>query len=197
MKIGIDIDGVLTNYYEAVIDNATKYFYENKIEYKIDQSKYYENEMFNVSDEDIEHFWNQYLPEYAQKLPAKKFATEVISKLKQENEIYIITARNEEGLPKELYGTMKEMVKNWLQCNTIKYDELIFSTGSKLEICKEKNIAIMIEDKESTINELSKYIHVLCFDAPYNQKAEGKNITRVYSWYDILKNIDIIKSNIM
>ena len=103
MKIGIDIDGVLTNYYEAVIDNATKYFYENKIEYKIDQSKYYENEMFNVSDEDIEHFWNQYLPEYAQKLPAKKFATEVISKLKQENEIYIITARNEEGLPKELY----------------------------------------------------------------------------------------------
>ena len=56
MKIGIDIDGVLTNYYEAVIDNATKYFYENKIEYKIDQSKYYENEMFNVSDEDIEHF---------------------------------------------------------------------------------------------------------------------------------------------
>ena len=60
----------------------------------------------------------------------EKFATEVISKLKQENEIYIITARNEEGLPKELYGTMKEMVKNWLQCNTIKYDELIFSKFS-------------------------------------------------------------------
>lgn len=193
MKIGIDIDGVLTNYYEAVVDNATKYFYENKIDYEINQTKYYEDEMFNVSDENIEKFWNQYLAEYAQNFPVRKFAAEVISKLKKENEIYIITARNEEGLPKELYGTMQDMVKKWLKDNSIEYDKLIFSTGSKLDICKQENVNIMIEDKASTIQEVAKCIPVLCFDTPYNKEAEGKNITRVYSWYDILKNIEKIR----
>lgn len=193
MRIGIDIDGVLTNYYEAVIDNATKYFYENKVDYKIDQSKYYENEMFNVSDENIEKFWNLYLPEYAQNLPTRKFATEVISKLKQKHEIYIITARNDDGLPEELHGKMKNMVRNWLKDNAIEYDKLIFSIGSKLDICKQENVNIMIEDKASTIQEISKYIPVLCFDAPYNREADGENITRVYSWYDILRNIETIE----
>ncbi len=193
MKIGIDIDGVLTNYYEAVMDNAIKYFYENKIDYKVDQSKYYENEMFNVSDENIEYFWNLYLAEYAEKLPARKFAAEVISKLKEKNEIYIITARNEEGLPKELYGKMKDMVKNWLKDNKIEYDKLIFSSGSKLDICKKENVNIMIEDKASTILEISTYIPVLCFDAPYNKEAKGENIIRVYSWYDILRNIEMYR----
>lgn len=193
MRIGIDIDGVLTNYYEAVIDNATKYFYENKVDYKIDQSKYYENEMFNVSDENIEKFWNVYLPEYAQNLPARKFAAEVISKLNLKHEIYIITARNDEGLPKELHGMMKNMVRNWLKDNEIKYDKLIFAIGSKLDICKQENVDIMIEDKASTIQEISKYIPVFCFDAPYNREIRGKNITRVYSWYDILRNIETME----
>lgn len=193
MKIGIDIDGVLTNCFEATVDNATKYFYENKIDYKIDSSKYYENEMFSVSNENVEKFWNQYLPEYAQRLPARKYASEVISKLKQKNEIYIITARNEEGLPKELHGRMQDMVKKWLKDNSIEYDKLIFSTGSKLDICKQENVNIMIEDKPNNIQEISEYVPVLCFDNPWNQGLEGKNIIRVYSWYDILENIESIE----
>lgn len=192
MKIGIDIDGVLTNYTEFIMDYATKYFYENKIDYKICPTKYDEEETFNLPYEGcIENFWNEYLGEYAQNYPARKFAAEVITKLKQENEIYIITARNEEGLPKELYGKMQTMVKKWLKDNNIEYDKIIFS-GSKLEICKQENINIMIEDKPSTIIEMAKHIPVLCFDAPYNKDVAGKNITRVYSWYDILKNINKI-----
>lgn len=193
MKIGIDIDGVLTNCFEATVDNATKYFYENKIDYKIDSSKYYENEMFSVSNENVEKFWNQYLPEYAQRLPSRKYASEVISKLKQKNEIYIITARNEEGLPKELHGRMQDMTKKWLKDNSIEYDKLIFSTGSKLDICKQENVNIMIEDKPNNIQEISEYIPVLCFDNPWNQGLEEKNIIRVYSWYDILGNIESIE----
>ncbi len=190
MKIGIDIDGVLVNYYEACMDNATKYFYEHKIKYNIDSSKYYETDIFNVPYENMEKVWNEYLEDYARRYPPRKYAAEVISKLKENNEICIITARNEEGLPEEAQGTMGLMVKEWLDNNKIEYDKLIFSNGSKLEICKQENIDIMIEDKPTNVLEISNYIPVLCFDNPYNRQVAGNNIIRVYSWYNILQNIE-------
>ncbi len=189
MKIGIDIDGVMTDMYNAIIDTATEFCYSNNIDYKIDNFKYNENEMFNISEDDAERYWNRYLAEYAVKCPPRRFTQEVIEKLKKDNEIYIITARDEEGLPEELHGTMQEMVKKWLKENNIEYDKLIF-TKEKLKICRENNIDIMIEDSPKNIEEIHKEIKVLCFDAPYNRKVAGENITRVYSWYDILRKLD-------
>lgn len=185
MRIGIDIDGVLTDMEAAILDNATKFCYENNIEYKIDATQYDESKMLNISEENIEKFWNLYLGEYAQNYPTREYASEVISKLKKENEIYIVTSRNEEGLPPELYGTMQDMVKKWLEKRKIEYDKIIF-TQEKLKTCIENNIDIMIEDCAETINKLSKRIKVLCFDTSYNKQVEGKNIIRVYSWYDVL-----------
>ena len=189
MRIGIDIDGVITNMYEAIIDNATKYCYENKINYNINPSKYYEGEILNISDSDVEKFWNKYLGEYAQNYPTREYASEVISKMKEENEIYIITSRNEFGLPPELYGSMQNMVKKWLKDNNIQYDKIIF-TQEKLKTCIDNNINIMIEDCPDTILELAKEIKTLCFDTPYNKQVYGENIIRVYSWYDVLNIIE-------
>ena len=47
----------------------------------------------------------------------------------------------------------------------------------------------MIEDSPKNVEELSTKIPVLCFDCKYNESVEGKNITRVYSWYDIYDKI--------
>ncbi len=48
----------------------------------------------------------------------------------------------------------------------------------------------MIEDKPKSIMEISKIIPVFCMDARYNTKCEGKNVTRVYSWYDIYDKLN-------
>ena len=48
----------------------------------------------------------------------------------------------------------------------------------------------MIEDSPKNILDISTKVPVLCFDNPYNKKVEGNNITRVYSWYDILNKIE-------
>ena len=48
----------------------------------------------------------------------------------------------------------------------------------------------MIEDSPRNVVEISSKVPVLCFDNPYNKKIEGSNITRVYSWYDVLSWIE-------
>lgn len=189
MRIGIDIDGCLTDVAKFIADYGAKFCYENNIQFNFKENEYDESKALGISNEDVEKFWNKYLVYYATKYPARKFASEVINKLKEKNEIYIITARNEEGLPKEAYGYMQKMVKEWLENQQIKYDKLIFTKDNKLPYCLENKVDIMIEDWDKNILEIATKIPVLCFDNPYNKNVEGKNILRVYSWYDILSKL--------
>lgn len=190
MKIGIDIDGVLTDIGRFIVDYGQKFCIENGIDFKVHEEEYDEVNALGITDEQNEQFWNNYLEYYATEYPVRDFAVEIISKLKKENEIYIITARNEEGLPASSYGTMKTLVKNWLEKNKIEYDELVFSKGSKLPYCIERNIDVMIDDSPCNVLDISSKIPVLCFHNPYNRSLNGDNITRVYSWYDVLDKIN-------
>lgn len=79
--------------------------------------------------------------------------------------------------------------KEWLRKNNIYYDKIIFSPEDKLDICINNNIDIMIEDKTDNINKISTKIPVICFNAGYNEICKGKNIYRVYTWYDIYNTI--------
>ena len=184
------MDGCLIDIAKFIADYGIKFCYENKIDYHIKEEEYDEAKALGISGENAEKFWNKYLPYYATEYAPREFAAEVIKKLKTNNEIYIITARNEEGLPKEVYGKMQALVKEWLAKNQIEYDKLIFTVGSKLPYCLENGIDIMVEDSPRNLTDIGAKIPVLCFDNPYNRKIEGENITRVYSWYDILHKIE-------
>lgn len=190
MRIGIDIDGVLTNIERFIIDYATKYCIDNDLPIKIEPGFYNESEVLNWTEEQTLKFWNEYIIYYATKYPAREFASEVINKLKEEGyEIYIVTARCEWGLPPESYGKMKTFVDEWLKENNIYYDKIIYTEGSKLPYCVGNYVEIMIEDSPENIKDLSSKIPVLCFDCKYNESLEGENITRVYSWYDVYSKI--------
>ena len=151
MKIGIDIDGVIEDLNQFRLDYGIKFCYEHKIPYKITLEEYYEGKALGISDEQEELFWNEYLEYYATTYHPKTFAKEVIDILKEKHEIYIITARNEQGLPPETYGHMQDMVKQWLSKNDIKYDKLIFTQKGKLIACLENEIDIMVEDSPKNI----------------------------------------------
>ena len=191
MKIGIDIDGVLVDIARFIADYGSKFCNDNNIKYSVKPDEYDEAKAMGITRQQANTFWNEYLGFYATKYPARDFVSEVVKKLKQDHEIYVITARNEEGLPPETYGTMQSMVKQWLKDNDIEYDKLIFTVGSKLPYCLENEVDIMIEDSPENIKDISRKIPVLCFDNPYNKEIKGDNITRVYSWYDILNKIDM------
>ena len=74
MRIGIDIDGVLTNIEQYVIDYFTKYCVENNIEYEVGRSNYEFYKSFNISKEIENKFWKTHMQDYATKEKARPFA---------------------------------------------------------------------------------------------------------------------------
>lgn len=190
MRIGIDIDGVLTDIEQWQLDYGSKYYYQNH-GLNIKNHKGYEtNIIFNVSKDYDNEFWTKYFREYSLKIEPRGFASEVIKKLKElGNEIYIITARGAILVHKKHIMEKDEsnsIVLNWLKENDIYYDEIIFTQEDKLDICKNNNIDIMIEDSPKNIEMISSEIPVICYHANYNEKCNGNNIYRAYSWYNIL-----------
>lgn len=193
MRIGIDIDGVLTNIDQFVIDYISKYCVENHIDYKIGERNYDYCKTFQISKEAEMNFWELSLENYAIQEKARPFAAEVIEKLKRDgHEIYIITARWLSNREDSIGEKMRNLVKNWLQENKIFYDKLIFSKATKerkIDEIMEYKIDLMIEDAPNNINELANYIPVICYHAEYNKDCMGDKIIRCYSWYDIYHKI--------
>lgn len=190
MRIGIDIDGVLTNIEQWQLDYGSKVVFEKYNKGIIASDEYYIKEIFNIEENLADKFWEEYFYGYVEKEPARKFSDEITHKLKEDgNEIYIITARYFTDEDSKKGANMRTMVTNWLKEYNITYDKIIFSPENKLEICIENNIDLMIEDSPSNINKISEEIPVICFDARYNKECKGKNIYRCYSWYDIYNKI--------
>lgn len=190
MNIGIDLDGVLTNFNDFCLNYGSKYATEIGNGKIINPRGYESEEIFSWSKQVDMEFWKEYKIKYATEEGPRPFAKEVLDKLKEEgHNIYIITARSSEFADREAKNKMEEMVKNWFKENELYYDELIFSTVNKLENCKEKNIDIMVEDSPHNIKQLSEFLPILCFDARYNRDIEGKNIIRCYSFYDVYDKI--------
>ena len=56
MRIGIDIDGVLTDEHNYILDNGSKYFSENNISYIVNRNVYDSEEIFGVSEDEYNDF---------------------------------------------------------------------------------------------------------------------------------------------
>lgn len=188
----VDIDGVLTDLERMALDFGTKMCVEENIPIELNLSKYWEIEKYNWTKEQEELFWNKNLVPYVVESNPRKFAPQILEKLQEEgNKIFIITARNESGMPPEYEGKMQELTKKWLLDNNIKYKKLIFTDDTnKLKNCIENNIDVMVEDSPINIKNISQKIKVIKFDCQYNKDIDGKNILTAYSWYHIY---DIIR----
>ena len=195
MKIGID--GVLTDIEQWELDYLSKYYLESYNKYIKNPKGYGSYQIFEGTIEEDSFLWNKAIHEYI-KEPPRKFASEVIKKIKDENnEIYIITNRCSDLSYVENINEkqMQTIVINWLKKYKVKYDKLIFSMSDKLDVCTENNIDIMIEDKPKNIISISTKIPVICFNAGYNENCIGINIYRAYSWYDIYYKIKLLQNN--
>lgn len=193
MRIGIDIDGVLTDEKRYVIDYGTKFFTENKIPYTVSDDRYLGVEIFNVTKEQYQLFLKDYIFQYSLKAKIRPFASKVVKKLKENHEIFIITARDFTTYENEHKIEMQENVKKWLRDNGIVYDEIIFSK-EKACICKDKKIDVMIEDSPENIESISKIIPVICYSQIYNKNISNKNVYRCYSWYEIYNQINLLEN---
>lgn len=194
MNIGIDLDGVLTNYRKFTIEQGQKYCKELGKGEVINPEAYYSTDMFNWDKETDLDFWTKNIFIYAKENPSIQGASEKIKKLKEEGHtIFIITARMfaspESSCSEEVREKMKKTVKEWLAKNEIVYDYIIFSSEDKSKYIIENNIDVMIEDSPNNLKNLSKLTKMICVDWPYNKGVENDNIYRCYNWNEIYNKI--------
>ena len=142
MRIGLDLDDTICSTKEMIKKYADIYCTENKM----NLDTLWQNNNYRVD------FLNKYLEEIYAHAQIKNNAKQVINKLKDmNNKIYIITARTNNFVN----VNMKEFIIEYLRKNEIIVDDVIINAKDKVEVCKNLNIDIMLDDSLYNYNSLT------------------------------------------
>ncbi len=182
MKIGIDIDDVLTDTSKVIVEFFKKY------ETSGDGMKHIVEIMKGeLPTENIKKFYNLYINQMLREANLKdKYAAEVINRLFSEgNQIYFITARSEEK-----FKGSEQITIETLRDNNIKYSKIIFNASEKAKICSRNNIDFFVDDSVRNCKEVSKMgIETVVFTTKINENIKT-NIARVSSWRELENRIE-------
>lgn len=198
MRIGVDIDGTLTDIHKFQLEQGRKFFGREATNVdKLDVK-----DMFECSSKEEDAFWNKNFMKYCIFGKTRKGA-DLLSKLAKSNddEIYIITSRKFTDQDSKIGKIMRYTVEEWLKHNKIDYDKIIYCSSDKKSAIRDNNISIMIEDNVSNIEDLSKITKVICMNTKYNEKhsfTNSSNVKRISSLgeaYSKIKEfeLDILK----
>lgn len=171
MRICIDIDGTISTTGEIIL--------EKKIEYLKEHSEISEEE-FDNTESIQEDFYIKYMRDVVREVGLKEGFTEVFSKMRENNQIAIVTARS------DMYvSNMEEITKAWLEKNNISYDKYYGACymDGKIKACLDFGADVMIDDDIKNYNILKTAgIRTLLFD----DKQKHLDIRdRVGSWNDV------------
>lgn len=181
MVIGIDMDDTICSTNELIIEVADKYDKEVLGGTGVKDVNAYEfTEMMGWPKEMKGQFFADRLEYIMSHAPIKEGAKEVINRLHDEgNEIVIISFRKDKYLTDPYKLTI-----DWLNDNGILYDKVFVNTGTKEDECRENNVKLFIDDKESHCEDVSKEgIDVLLFTNAYNH--DENRFDRVDNWYQV------------
>ena len=189
MNIGIDIDDTISETFETLLPYSQKYTIEDlkrqsniSIDGDCTNHLYIENAN-GWNDIETRNFWERYYGDILKNVNIKKFAPEVINKLKQNgHNIYLITARWD--IPN---SDIKKITEKWLADNNIVYDRMFMGAEEKLKLVKENNVDIFIDDSFNNCKDVVENTNskVYLMTTMVNEKLKHKDIKRVYSWPEI------------
>ena len=194
MRIGIDIDNVISNFNEMLLETYLIHDKELRNTGIINpNAKYIRTGMFDWSNEEELSFYKDNIEGIAKKLKVKEKAKEYIDRLHSDGHlIYIITGRDN-GEYSEPYN----MTKKWLDENNIYYDNLILTDAYDIHAksleCLKNDIDIMIDDSVRICSDLiTSGITTILMDTPYNRKINKK---RVKNWEEFYEFVSSYKEN--
>lgn len=195
MKIGLDVDGVLTDLEGYQLKYGKKYFLKRKPNLKINAAGYDICDIFHCTKSEREKFWTKYIWGYCMEKTVAG-AAEMVARLRAEgHEIHIITGRahtTEAGPIGELF---RKMLISRLKKDGVEYESIHFVSESgsaldKVKICEELGIDVMIDDKKENVEALDGKLDIICKDAAYNQGIRTQNYTRVFSIDEIYDELE-------
>lgn len=173
MKIGIDIDNTICSTDEVIDIKIKEYIKEHGMS----------REEFFGDSSNMDKFYKEKILEVIAEDPVKDDFLRVLNKLKVNNEIIIVTARNEKLV--KIYQSMRQATKDWLAKNNIYYDKYFDDAyiEGKVKVCKDEAIDIIIDDDiNNYIAFKENGIKTLLFD------DRGKYldvVDRVGSWKEV------------
>lgn len=195
MKIGIDIDNTITHTTEMIMHYARIFGEERKLNTLPDLNYYYLEDVLGWDESTADLFLNTYLGTIYREMKPKEEAVETIKQLKQEHELILITSRNQN------FQKVEQLTIDWLRHYGIPYDDLILNATpnmhhfSKLEVCMQHGVQLMIEDHHDLAWELSRAMPVILFDYPYNRHLSSDSIIRVKHWNEVLDRVKQLPAN--
>ncbi len=112
-------------------------------------------------------------------------AKDVINKLYKENEIYLITARNN----KHVKG-IKRATLNYLKSVGISYNGIYFGCSSKLNKCEKLRLDVMLDDDPNVYEELlNTNINCILFDGVLNEKYRGRKVSNWLEFNNLIERM--------
>lgn len=196
MRIGIDIDNVISNFDDVLFEEFLSHDKELRNTGVINEQLYMTKGMFDWSKDEIKEFYYANINRIGKNLALKSGAKEYIEQLKKDGHmIFIISARDNNE-----YLNPLELTLEWLKKQEICYDELILTQLpiQKVEVCAKKRIDIMIDDSITVCSNIESVGTIpLLMSTPYNQHVD---IQRVNSWreiYDFVVNYRKKKMNVI
>ncbi len=194
MKIGIDIDNVISNFNDTLLTEYLLHDKELRNSGIINKNAdYIRKGMFDWNEDEETNFYKNNIERIAKKLGVIEGAKEYIDKLHDDGHIIcIITGRDNRE-----YTEPYNMTKKYLEDNNIYYDNLIltdtYDKHAKTKECLEHNIDIMIDDSVRICSDcIENGITTILMDTFYNKYS---NIQRVKSWKEFYRYVSNYKKD--
>lgn len=187
MKIGIDLDGVVFDSEKNMRMYSELYDIQVlKRNSTIDRQELLFQKRYSWSEEEEQDFLNRYHEKIIVESNFMPGAKEVLEILKQEgHELIVITARG--GLNKKMIDITKKRLE---ESKMDIFDKYYFAAENKVEVCKNENIDVMIDDAYGNCKSISenKIKTIYLKDAPsYN--LENEYVKVLYNWGEIYRYI--------
>ena len=192
MKIGVDIDEIVTEFVRGYLELYNHKYNKNlKFEELFSYNLWEPLELDKQESIDLANEY--YNTKNFENVSLVEGAEQGIKSLNSDHELIFITARPEH---------IQEKTKVFFKKIFPDFDfEIIYSKGvsggkiPKCDLCEAQNVNIFIEDnKEYALECAEKGIKTILFDKPWNKDVDHENIIRVFSWEEILNKIKEIKT---
>ena len=81
----------------------------------------------------------------------------------------------------------KKLTENWLQENNVQFDKLFMNASDKVQLVKENNIDLFIDDSFNNCKQISENTNakVYMMTSLVNKNLGDEKIKRVFSWPEI------------
>lgn len=198
LRIGIDIDGTITEAHKYDILSGRDYCIKHNLPATLREDKIDMKDAFGWSDKDHQNWMKSHFPWNVKHCPIRMGASEVIRKLATHHTICIVTARRENYDGEYNGNDMKRDTYKYFHIHNIPVHEWYFSSIEKGQTCKENDIDLLIDDNSDHVRQCMEVaIPAICIAQPYNTDMKHESgVFYAENWiqiYNFIVELDKLK----